>query len=212
MKKMITWIMVLVMALSLTSFAAAEEAVTLRLWMWDDAQQPAMRAMADEYEASHPNVTIEISCQADVSGLNQRIQATIGTSDAPEIFFMNYNLAAEYIPLGIVADLTPYGIDQSDLASGIVNAYTVDGKVYAVAKDTDSYAVFYNKALFDQAGVPYPDDSWTIADFCDRQEDDQRWRCGLDQLHLRPRVVQLHLEQRRPDLQRGRHHCRHQHP
>ena len=57
MKKMITWIMVLVMALSLTSFAAAEEAVTLRLWMWDDAQQPAMRAMADEYEASHPNVT-----------------------------------------------------------------------------------------------------------------------------------------------------------
>ena len=65
MKKMITWIMVLVMALSLTSFAAAEEAVTLRLWMWDDAQQPAMRAMADEYEASHPNVTIEISCQAD---------------------------------------------------------------------------------------------------------------------------------------------------
>ena len=104
MKKMITWIMVLVMALSLTSFAAAEEAVTLRLWMWDDAQQPAMRAMADEYEASHPNVTIEISCQADVSGLNQRIQATIGTSDAPEIFFMNYNLAAEYIPLGIVPD------------------------------------------------------------------------------------------------------------
>ena len=46
MKKMITWIMVLVMALSLTSFAAAEEAVTLRLWMWDDEQQPAMRAMA----------------------------------------------------------------------------------------------------------------------------------------------------------------------
>ena len=45
--------------------------------------------------------------------------------------------------------------------------YTVDGKVYAVAKDTDSYAVFYNKALFDQAGVPYPDDSWTIADFCE---------------------------------------------
>ena len=38
MKKMITWIMVLVMALSLTSFAAAEEAVTLRLWMWDDAR------------------------------------------------------------------------------------------------------------------------------------------------------------------------------
>lgn len=71
----------------------------------------AMRAMADEYEASHPNVTIEISCQADVSGLKPADSGDHRTSDAPEIFFMNYNLAAEYIPLGIVADLTPYGID-----------------------------------------------------------------------------------------------------
>lgn len=167
MKKLLSLVLALAMVLACTSFALAEEAVTLRFWMWDDAQQPAIRAMADEYEAAHPNVKIDISCQADVSGLNQKVQATIGTSDAPEIFFMNYNLAAEYIPLGIVADLTPYGIDQSELATGIVGAYTVDDKVYAVAKDTDSYAVFYNKALFDAAGVAYPDAAWTIDDFCD---------------------------------------------
>lgn len=167
MKKVLSLVLVLVMVLACTSFALAEDTVTLRFWMWDDAQQPAIRAMADGYEATHPNVKIDISCQANVSGLNQKIQATIGTSDAPEIFFLNYNLAAEYIPLGIVADLTSYDIDQSELASGIVNTYTVNGKVYAVAKDTDSYAVFYNKTLFDAAGVAYPEATWTIADFCD---------------------------------------------
>ncbi len=167
MKKVLSLVMALALVLACTGFAMADDTVTLRFWMWDDAQQPAIRAMADEYESTHPNVKIEISCQADVSNLNQKIQATIGTPDAPEIFFMNYNLAAEYIPLGIVADLTSYAIDQSDLASGIVNAYTVDGKVYAVAKDTDSYAVFYNKALFDKAGVAYPESTWTISDFCD---------------------------------------------
>ncbi|MDD3336966.1 MAG: sugar ABC transporter substrate-binding protein [Eubacteriales bacterium] len=167
MKKMIGLVLALVMVLSCTSFAMADDAVTLRFWMWDDAQVPAIQAMADEYTAAHPNVKIEISCQADVSGLNQKIQATIGTTDAPEIFFINYNLAAEYIPLGIVADLSSYEIDQSELASGIVNAYTVDDKVYAVAKDTDSYAVFYNKSLFDAAGVAYPENDWTIEDFCE---------------------------------------------
>lgn len=167
MKKLLSMVMALAMLFTCVGTALAENVVTLDLWMWDDAQQPAIRAMADEYEASHSNVKIEISCQADVSGLNQKVQATIGTADAPEIFFMNYNLAAEYIPLGIVADLSPYGIDQSELASGIVNAYTQDGKVYAVAKDTDSYALFYNKALFDKAGVAYPEASWTIADFCE---------------------------------------------
>ncbi len=166
MKKVISFVMALAMVLACTSFALADD-VTLRFWMWDDAQQPAIRAMADEYEAAHPGVKIDISCQAGVDGLNQKIQATIGTSDAPEIFFMNYNLAAEYIPLGIVADLSSYGIDQSELASGIVGAYTVGDKVYAVAKDTDSYAVFYNKALFDKAGVAYPEATWTIEEFCD---------------------------------------------
>ena len=166
MKKIVGIVLALVMVLSCMSFAAADDPVTLRFWMWDDAQQPAIQAMVDEYTASHPNVKIEISCQPDVTGLNQKIQATIGTTDAPEIFFINYNLAAEYIPMGIVADLTEYKIDQSQLAQGIVDAYTVDGKVYAVAKDTDSYAVFYNKALFDAAGVPYPTAEWTIDDFC----------------------------------------------
>ena len=167
MKKFLGMILVLAMILGCMSFAAADDTVTLRFWMWDDAQEPAIQAMIDEYVSTHPNVKIEISCQADVSGLNQKIQATIGTTDAPEIFFMNYNLAAEYIPLGIVADLTDYNIDQSELAAGIVGAYTVNGRVYAVAKDTDSYAVFYNKALFDAAGVAYPSDDWTIDDFCE---------------------------------------------
>lgn len=100
MKKLFSMVMALAMLFTCVSTALAENIVTLDLWMWDDAQQPAIRAMADEYEASHPNVKIEISCQADVSGLNQKVQATIGTADAPEIFFMNYNLAAEYIPPG----------------------------------------------------------------------------------------------------------------
>ena len=166
MKKIVALLLSLVLVASMCSFAMADDTVTLRFWMWDDAQEPAIQAMCDLYTESHPNVKFEISCSPAVDGLNSKIQATIGTADAPEIFFINYNLAAEYIPLGIVADLTDYNIDQSELASGIVGSYTVDGRVYAVAKDTDSFAVFYNKALFDAAGVAYPSDDWTIDDFC----------------------------------------------
>lgn len=167
MKKIVSLFLALVLALSVCSFAMADEEVTLHFWMWDDAQQPAIQAMCDAYTASHPNVKFEISCQAAVDGLNSKIQATVGSADAPEIFFINYNLAAEYIPMGFIADLSEYGIDQSELASGIVGAYTVDGKVYAVAKDTDSFAVFYNKALFKAAGVAEPTADWTIDDFCE---------------------------------------------
>lgn len=166
MKKMVCILLSALMLLSLCGIAlAADEPVTLHFWMWDDAQQPAIKAMCDAYTKLHPNVKFEISCQPAVDSLNSKIQATVGTDAAPEIFFINYNLAKEYIPMGFIQDLTEYKIDQSELAPGIVNAYTVDGKVYAVAKDTDSFAVFYNKELFDKAGVPYPKDDWTIDEF-----------------------------------------------
>lgn len=167
MKRIVSLFLALVLALSVCSFATADEEVTLHFWMWDDAQQPAIQAMCDAYTAAHPNVKFEISCQAAVDGLNSKIQATVGSADAPEIFFINYNLAAEYIPMGFIADLSEYGIDQSELASGIVGAYTKDGKIYAIAKDTDSFAVFYNKALFKAAGVAEPTADWTIDDFCE---------------------------------------------
>ena len=38
---------------------------------------------------------------------------------------------------------------------------------YAVPKDYDTIALWYNKTLFDEAGISYPDDTWTWADLKD---------------------------------------------
>ena len=47
----------------------------------------------------------------------------------------------------------------------LVDGYTVEGKLYGIPKDFDTNAVFYNKEIFDQAGVAYPTDDWTFEDF-----------------------------------------------
>lgn len=149
----------------------SHEAVTLSMWIWDDAQAPAMKSMANAFTAKYPWITIEITSVAGVTDYNTKMQSVIGTADAPDIFWMNFNLSKEYIPMGFVQDLSSYikkdtSIDMSKLNSGIVKAYTVDNKIYAIPKDTDSYAAYYNKSLFDKAGVAYPDGTWDIAGFC----------------------------------------------
>lgn len=163
MKKILSVLMVL--AMLMTGVAMADEKVTLSMWIWDDAQAPAMQAMIDAYEAKNPNVEIELTSVAGVTEYNTKMQAVFGSEAAPSVFWMNFNLGREYIPMGVVQDLTDTGIDFSTLSAGITNAYVVDGKTYGVAKDTDSYAVYYNKALFDAAKVEYPVDAWTIDDF-----------------------------------------------
>lgn len=48
-----------------------------------------------------------------------------------------------------------------------LNFYNVDGKQYAIPKDFDTIGVWYNKKIFDEAGVPYPTDDWTWDDMAD---------------------------------------------
>lgn len=175
-RKMVASLMTLAMTASVfggfSTVAQAEDDVTLSMWVWDDAQVPATQAMIDEFQEANPNIKIEITSIAGVTDYNTKMQSVIGTADAPEIFWMNFNLAKEYIPMGFVQDLTEWidgdeSFDLSGLNAGITDAYTVDGSVYGIVKDTDAYAVFYNKALFDEAGVEYPSDSWTTDDFAE---------------------------------------------
>lgn len=175
-KKMMSALLSLSMATAMIGGMAvtvhAEEEVTLSMWVWDDAQVPATQAMIDEFHEANPNINVEITSIAGVTDYNTKMQSVIGTPDAPEIFWMNFNLAKEYIPMGFVQDLTgnieaDETFDISKLNAGITENYTVDGKIYGIAKDTDSYAVYYNKALFDAAGVEYPSNDWTVEEFAE---------------------------------------------
>ncbi|MCA5011083.1 extracellular solute-binding protein, partial [Clostridioides difficile] len=50
----------------------------------------------------------------------------------------------------------------------IVQIYNWEGtKQYAVPKDIDTIALWYNKTMFDEAGIPYPDKDWTWDDYAE---------------------------------------------
>lgn len=161
-----------VSCLGISGAFAQQDPVTLSLWVWDDAQVPPTQKMVEAFNEQYPWITVEITAIAGVTDYNIKMQSVIGSSDAPHVFWMNFNLAKEYIPMGFVQDLTEYmegdaEFDPNALNAGIAQAYTVDGRQYAVPKDTDSFAVFYNKALFDSAGVAYPEADWTIEAFAE---------------------------------------------
>lgn len=148
------------------------EEVTLSMWIWDDAQAPATQEMIADFQELYPNIKVELTSIAGVYDYNMKIQSVVGTDAAPNVFWLNFNLGREYIPEGVIQDLSGFmdsddSFDITRLNQGITEAYTVGEEIYAIPKDTDSYAVYYNKALFDQAEVPYPDGTWTLQEFSD---------------------------------------------
>ena len=158
MRKLFAVLLTLCMVFSFVSFASAED-VTITFAFWDNNQEPGMKAIAEAYEAAHPGVKIEVQVTPWGEYWTKLEAAAMGGS-MPDVFWMHSNQffkfvnAGTLLPLDFEYDYTPYPV-------GVTALYTFNDVHYAVPKDYDTIALVYNKEIFDNAQIAYPDDTWT---------------------------------------------------
>lgn len=142
---------------------------TLTYAIWDKNQEPGMRKMADAFEKKNPGIKVNV----EVTAWDQywtKLDAAASGGSLPDVFWMHSNQSARYASNGILMDLTDK-IKGSSLTSldkfpkDLVKVYEYDSKNYAIPKDFDTIGLWYNKKLFDEAGVAYPNENWTWNDF-----------------------------------------------
>lgn len=156
----------LILAAGLAGMGA--EAQTLRFATWDSNESlEIQKQIAAAFEASHPGVTVQVEAYGD--GYDDKIAAGFGAGDPPDVMYMwNFpNYAASLLPLD--AYVAKGGIDMADFGGGLLPYATVtnpDGttSLMGIPAGYTTYVAYYNKDLFDKAGVPYPTDAWTWAD------------------------------------------------
>ncbi|MCI8783543.1 MAG: sugar ABC transporter substrate-binding protein [Dorea sp.] len=142
--------------------------VKLAVGIWDTNQKPTLEAMIEAYTKENPDVSVEIQL-TPWKDYWTKLEASATGGTAPDIFWLNTLHAEVYQEGGILADLTE-AADKSDIglyenyAKAMTSAYTIGGKLYAIPKDTGTAALWYNKDLFDEAGVDYPSDDWNWDD------------------------------------------------
>ena len=122
---------------------------TLTFGIWDENQRPAMEKLVEAYEAENKDVTVEIQLTPYKGGEYwTKLEAAATGGKAPDVFWVNVLHLDSYVDGGILADLTD-AIDESDIndsfSETLVNNYVRDGVNYAVPKDFDTNALWYNK-------------------------------------------------------------------
>jgi multiple sugar transport system substrate-binding protein len=60
------------------------------------------------------------------------------------------------------------GYDLEDYWPGLLESAKFEGSVYGFPRDIEVNVIYYNKDMFDAAGVAYPSDDWTWDDFLAR--------------------------------------------
>jgi len=146
----------------------APETITLTWVVWDWDAIVYYQPLIDSYTEINPHVTINY---IDLGAIDYNTVLGIqlaGAADYDVITIKDVPGYADLVRHGHLEPLSRFaaeaGID-TDAFGGLVEELTVNDEFYALPFRSDFWVVFYNKRLFDRAGVPYPNNEMTLEDF-----------------------------------------------
>ena len=149
---------------------SSQEPVVLRVATGDSGSGlTPHRQIIEAFEAQHPNITIRLE---SVRGRDYygRLLTDIADGSAADIIQIGDDALPKFVEQNAFVPLAPYlsgpnGLDTAIYLPGILEPGRWQGQQYLLPKDYSTLAVFYNKKLFDEYGVSYPQAGWTWSDF-----------------------------------------------
>lgn len=123
-----------------------------------------VQAFNEKYDGKY-KVEFEASDKESHSK-NMKLEASDGT--LPQIFWLDASEAPEYSDSGVLMDLSDFLSENSDIQTalgGMENAFQDDSGQYGLPYQCNVQGIFYNKDLFDKAGVEYPTNDTTYEEF-----------------------------------------------
>lgn len=135
-----------------SSEATADKPVEITWWGW--STPPAEQAK--DFMKSHPNIKVKFSnvgkALDQYNSLSNAIQANSGM---PDLATIEYFALPQFVQTGKLVDLTQFGADKfdNDYTTGTWSSVNINGGVYALPTDSGPMAFYYNKEVFDKAGV-----------------------------------------------------------
>lgn len=150
--------------------ATTEQGVTTLKWaLWDIASTTYYEPLIKAYEAAHPNVKIEMLDLGSADFMTMLgTQLSGGDSSIDLVTIKDIpgynNLVKKNLLMDLNDKIKSAGIDLS-LYGGTTDQISVDGKLFGLPFRSDFWLIYYNKDLFDKAGVAYPTNDMTFAQY-----------------------------------------------
>ena len=160
MKKLLSLLLVMIMivALAVPAYAANDEIIINfpSVWVGTDSKAPYMAQLIENFNAENAgSIKVVVEEQSDYQAARDKLRTSITTGVTPDLCIMDttYDIKG-YSEAGKFMDLTPY-LDEGwgkDFADGAFDAWSVDGKVYALPFESAIFTPIYNTKIFADIG------------------------------------------------------------
>ncbi len=136
----------------------------------EPAEYAAYESLVAAFEAKYPEIDVQVRHIPGQSEYRRRLAAEFTSGSPSNVVLLNYRRFANFAAQDGLEPLGPYleasdVIQQSDFFPITIDAFTLDSQLWCIPQNISSLVVYYNRDMFDAAGLPYPANDWTWADF-----------------------------------------------
>ena len=171
-KYMIALSIGIALVMSTLAIAEAQKKVTLRTHhMWEATFIPVQKQFDEEFMVKHPNIVIKRSNATDWLHAIEKYLTQAAAGTLPDVFYIHFSWAQKLIREQVLINIQSYierdmkEVDLDDFYPVSLTPFKLKGDIYILPYDAGANALFYNKEMFDKAGLAYPDWSWTLDKF-----------------------------------------------
>jgi len=140
----------------------------LSFMMWGDpAELTVWKQIVTDFEAANPNTTVSVEV-SDWDSYWTKLKTLLAAKTPPDMFAIDAPLYLDYQSKGVLLNLQPYIDANPGMLDGLypqtLQAYQTPEGYFGLPRDFQTIVLFYNKAMFDAAGMAYPTADWTWDD------------------------------------------------
>lgn len=150
------------------SKASGEQTVIRFSTFADDIRMQRVNAQLEEFMTENPHLKVEVE-HTSFEDYYEKKMAETAAGQLPDVMDFTPGYGAYWIYQGLLKDITPYveadpDTDFANYDEIILGYFTQGEEILALPYDTNAVIVYYNKDLFDEAGIEYPSPDWTYED------------------------------------------------
>ncbi|MCL4529959.1 MAG: sugar ABC transporter substrate-binding protein [Chloroflexi bacterium] len=153
-------------ASSAPAVSTAPTEISMMMW-GDPAELDVWNQIVADFHQANPNITVKVEV-SDWDSYWTKLKTLLSAGTPPDVFAMDAPLYLDYQSRGVLLNLQPYLNKNPDMLNGVypqtLEAYKTPDGMYGLPRDFQTIVLFYNKDMFDAAGVAYPTADWTYDD------------------------------------------------
>lgn len=165
MKKLVSLVLSIVMLVSIGALAAAEEKTNISWTSWALAEEhlvPVYGGSAEAFMTDNPEIAVDYSQTNPYAQYLDQLLVAATVGNAPDVAHIKAEWLPQFLELGVVKNIKPYMSAEvlTDYSESAIAGVTAGDEMVAMPWFGNTYAIYYNKALIEQAGIQTLPTTW----------------------------------------------------